>query len=74
MNVQAAEPGRIQHPLRQNQAVGSHHHDVGLRSFNGLLGGLSVFNKFAIESQAAWLCNGYVVLKRPLLDGRGLQL
>ena len=35
MNVQAAQPGQIQHRLRQQQAIGGHHHHVRLQGPQG---------------------------------------
>ncbi len=73
MNVQATQTRRIQSPLRQDQSISGHHHRVSLRKGNGLLGELRVFWVFAIQAQAARLCQRHVVLERHLFDGRGLQ-
>ena len=35
MDVQAAQPGQIQHRLRQQQAIRGHHHHVGLQGTQG---------------------------------------
>jgi hypothetical protein len=35
VDVEAAQARRVEHPLRQDQAVGGHHHHVGLRGLDG---------------------------------------
>jgi hypothetical protein len=74
VDVQAAARGRIKHPLRQDQSVGGHHHDIGPGRLDGGAGGGGLFGKFAIQSQAARLGHGDAMLQCALLDGRGLQL
>jgi hypothetical protein len=65
--------GSIQHPLRQDQAVGGHHHGIGLGGQQRRAGGSSVFGVFAVQAQAARLATA-MPCQRALLDGRGLQL
>ena len=74
MDIQAAFGWQIQHPLRQDQAIGGHHHHVSLRIQQGLARRSSIFGVFAIQAQAQGLHHGNAVLQRTLLDGRGLQL
>ena len=74
VDIQATQPGRVKHPLRQDQPVGGHHHHVGICRFNGLARASGVFRVFAVQPQASGLGNGNGVALRPLLDGRGVQL
>ena len=74
VDVQAAARRRIEHPLRQDQPVGGHDHDIGLGRFDGGAGGGGLFGVFAVQAQAARLGHGNAMLQRALLDGRGLQL
>jgi hypothetical protein len=74
VDVQAAQARRIEHPLRQDQAIGGHHHHIGLSGIDRGLGGSGVFGIFAVQTQAQRLGHGNAMLQRALLDGRGLQL
>jgi hypothetical protein len=74
VDVDAAQAGQGQRPGRQDQAVGGHHHGVGLHGPQGVLCGSGVFRVFAVEFEAARLRHGNAVVQRKLLDGRGLQL
>ena len=69
MDVQATQPGHVEHPLRQDQAVGGDHHDVGLSELQGRARSVGVFGIFAVEPQAARLGNGPAAQHRQLLDG-----
>ena len=74
VDVHAAQPWQIQHPLRQDEPVGGHHHHIGAGSQQSLAGCFGIFRVFAIQAQAAWLGHGDVVRQGALLHGRGLQL
>ena len=74
MDVEAAMSWHIQHPLRQDQTVGGHHHRIGLGRLQCGLRHARVFGIFAIASQTPGLTDGKAVTLRPLFDGRGLQL
>mmetsp|Transcript_6682 Transcript_6682/g.27948 ORF Transcript_6682/g.27948 Transcript_6682/m.27948 type:complete len:400 (+) Transcript_6682:401-1600(+) len=74
MDVQAAAPRGVQHPLRQDQAIGGHHHHVGVRRDQRLAGRLGVRGVFAVQLQALRLRHRQARRQRALLDGRGLQL
>ena len=74
VDVDAAQPRQVQHPLRQQQAVGGHDHDVGLRSKQGSACSLGILWVFAIQPQAAGLGHGQAMRQCSLLDGRSLQL
>ena len=74
VNVQATQTRPIEHPLRQDQAVGRHHHAVcaaGQQRFAGCGG---VFGILAVEAQAARLADCDALVEGDLLDRRGLQL
>ncbi len=74
MDVQAAQPGQVQHPLRQDQAVGRDHHGVGPgRLQRGARGG-GVLGISAVQPQPARLRHGDAVGEGALLDGGRLQL
>ena len=73
MDVEAAAGRRVQHPLGQDQAIGSDHHGVGPRLANLGFGCGGVFRVFSVQSQAARLCHRHAVGHRILLDGRGLE-
>ena len=45
----------IQHPLRQDQAVGGHHHDIGTGGQDGLARRGRVVGILAVQAQAARL-------------------
>ena len=64
----------IQDPLRQDEAIGSHHHHIGVGIGNGLACSGRVFGVFAIQAQAARLRHGHSVLQRKLLYRRRVQL
>ena len=55
MNIQATKARRVEHPLRQDQAVGSNHHHVGLRLRNELLRSKRFIWVFAVQLQAVRL-------------------
>ena len=74
VDVEAAARGRIEHPLRQDQAIGGHDHHIGLGRGNGGLGLGCIFRIFAVQTQAARLAHRNAMRLRALLDGRGLQL
>lgn len=74
MDVQAAEPGLVQHPLRQDQAVGRDHHGIGPGRFQGGARGGSILGVLAVQPQPARLRHGNAVGQRALLDGGRLQL
>ena len=74
MDVEATQRGRIQHPLRQDQAIRSDHHHIGVCVVNRLLGGCCIVGEFTIQAQTAWLRYKHAVLQGQLLDRRGLQL
>ena len=73
MNVQAAESGQVEQPLRQHQAIGGDHEHVGPRGLDGSACDQCIIGKFSILTQAARLGNGHIVLLRPLLDAGGVQ-
>ena len=74
MDVQTTKPGRVKHPLRQDQSVCSHHHDVCTGCFDSVSGLPGIVGVFAIKAQAAGLCHRDLVGLCPLLDGGLLQL
>ena len=55
VDIQAAMPRRIQNPLRQDQAIGRHHHHIGIGRRDVQLRRSRIIRKFAIEPQAAGL-------------------
>ena len=63
----------FQYPLRQDQAVGCHHHHIRIYSQHGLARCAGVFGVFAVESQTARLRHRHAVHQRKLLDAGGLQ-
>ncbi len=74
MDVQAAQAGQFQHPLRQDQTVGRHDHDVGrhaLKQGTGLGGLIGIA---AIQPQAARLGDRNAGVQRGLLDRAGREL
>ena len=72
MDVQASETELFQNPLRQDQAIGSDHHRIGVSRFDRQPGGCRVFRKFAVQPQAARLDDGNSVRSSALLDRRRL--
>ena len=66
VDVEAAVARDVEHGLRQQQAVGGHHHDVGFHSAQHFLCGLA-FQAFGL---------GYLKteFERGFFDGRSLQL
>ena len=75
VNVQAAQARHLQRPDRQDEAVGGHHHHVGLHRLHRRAGRLRLVGKAPIQPQAARLKHlacGQAVRQRPLLDGRSL--
>ncbi len=64
----------VQHPLRQDQAIGRHDHHIGVGFCDGLAGCRGIVRVFAIQAQAARLGHGDALRQRELLDRRGLQL
>ena len=69
VNVQASSGWRVQHPLGKNQAIGSHHHDIGLGCRNGGACLCRIFGVLALQPQAARLHDGNAMLQRMLFDG-----
>ena len=74
MNVQTPLRRKVQHPLRQDKAIRSHHHGIGIRLQQGFACSRSIFGILAIQSQAQRLNHANPMLQRTLFDGRGLQL
>ena len=74
MDVHATFGETLQHPLRQEQAVSSDHHHIGLRGLDGLARGLRLSGGGAIELQAVGLCHGHTVFDCKRFDWGGLQL
>ena len=74
VDVQAAVARQIEHPLRQDQAVGGHHHRIGARRDKQIMGQARVLGVLAIPAQAARLRERQAMALRALLDGRSLQL
>jgi hypothetical protein len=63
MDVQAAQPGQVQHPLRQDQPVGGHHHHVRLPPLQmAVAGGGGIVRVLAVQPQAARLGHGNAML------------
>ena len=58
----------------KSNTISGHDHGVCLRSQQGVAGSGGVFRVFAVQAQAARLGHGHLVVKGPLLDGRGQQL
>ena len=69
VDVQATQRWQVQHPLGQDQAVGGHHHHVGLDAPQYRLGTCRVVRKLAVQAQAAGLLYSHALLQRILLDG-----
>lgn len=67
MDIEAAVFRRIQHVLRQNQAVRGNHHYVRLDLFEHLQG-------FGVVAQFFGLCHAQTEFQRGLFDRRGGQL
>ena len=61
VNVQATKPGRVKHPLRQDQAISRHYHHIGPHRVNRRFGGQRVIRIFAVKPQAARLYDWCVV-------------
>ena len=74
VDVQAAQPGQIQHPLRQQQAIGGHHQHIKLGGLQGGLARLGLIRILTIQAQTARLGHGDAVGEGGVLHGRGLQL
>jgi hypothetical protein len=74
VDVEAAQARQVEHPLRQDQAVGRDHHHVGTRREQGLARGGGLVGVLAVQPQAARLRHGPALGQRALLDRRGLQL
>jgi hypothetical protein len=74
MDVQATQPRQVEHPLRQDQAIGGHHHDIGRHTFEQgpRLGGFIGIP--AVQPQAARLGHLDTGVQRRLLDRAGRQL
>ena len=74
VDVETSQSRRVQHPLRQDQAVRGDDHRVGVCGADrgARRGGL--VGELAIQAQAAWLCDRQAVRQRAQLDRRGLQL
>jgi len=64
----------VQHPLRQDQAIGGNHHHIRVGICNRLPCGGGIFGVLAVESQATRLGHCNAMLQRKLLDARCLQL
>ena len=87
MDVQAAQPGQVQHRLRQQQAIGGHHHHVRLQGpqgcqcfFGPLIGGLTpdpaLFGLISCrktDAQRLGLKDWKIGSQCTLLDGRRQQ-
>ena len=74
MNVDGSPSWQVQHPLRQQQAVGGHYHDVWTCGKQGGTRGGSLFGIFAVQPQAARLHDRQAVFQGCLLDWGWLQL
>ena len=74
MDVEAPQPGHVEHPLRQDQPVGGNHHGIGAGRGDRFMRGGGVFGVFAVQPQAPGLGDRDAVAGCPLLDGGGLQL
>jgi len=79
MNVEAAQARRavrlglshqVQHPLRQDQPVGGHHHHLCLRIDQCLTRQFGVWRKTAVQPQAARLRHRDATFARQNLDRR----
>ncbi|MNI18977.1 hypothetical protein D3C73_723980 [compost metagenome] len=74
VDVQATQARQVQHPLRQDQAIGGHHHHVGRHLFQQRAGLGGFVGITAIQAQAARLGDGNAGVQRGLLDRAGRQL
>ena len=73
VNIEAAKPRLIQHPLRQDQAISRNDHHLRTCGFDLSFGSSRLIGKLAIQAQASGLRHGDAVLQRKLFHGRGLQ-
>jgi hypothetical protein len=55
VDVEAAQARQVQHPLRQDQAIGGHHHHVGPRGQQRFARGCRIVGVLAVQAQAARL-------------------
>ena len=74
MDVEAAQPRQVEHPLRQDEPIGRHHHHIGLNRLQRIPRRSRFVGPAAIEAQAAGLEDFNAMGQRGALDGRGLQL
>lgn len=74
MDVDTTQTRGLQKPCWQNQAIGSHHHDVDLCLMQHLLCSLCIVCIAPIQTQALWLLDSQAMLLRHLFDCRRLQL
>jgi hypothetical protein len=74
VDVQAAQARQVQHPLRQDQAVGGDHQHVGPRGVQRGAAGFGLVRELAVQPQAARLGHRRAELEGQLLDRRRRQL
>ena len=74
VDVQAAQARQSQYPLRQDQAVGGHHHHVGRGGIKRFPGGRGGVGELAVQAQAARLGQRQPQVQSQPFDRRRMQL